>query len=432
MFEKFKHILKVNKIKNKFLIILFIIFIFKLGSYIPIPYINLVMINNFFNKNYNTVVGFFNLFTGGGLSQGSIFAMSITPYINASIILQLIIFSIPNLEKNFRENGEVGKKKLLLFTKYLSIFISFIQASSYYFLMKSQKLLLNNNILSGIIIIIILMLGTMILLWLSEFLSNINIGNGISIILFISILSRFRNFLYYILKIISENKINIIYILINLIILICLIMLIIFIDKSEQQIEIKFTKCIAENFYTENIYNDQALIHLPIKINSSGVMPIIFASSILSLPTTLSIFYRPKQGTFIFWVTHIFTQINILYIIIFILLIILFNYFYITIQYNPIEIINYLKQNNGFINGINSNKETIKYITRSLSVITFISTCFLIFVSVIPYILTLISGNIKFFSIGGTSLIIIVGVALEIVKQVEAQMTLNCHKGFLE
>ena len=417
------------ELRKKILYTLFILLIFRFGSCIPVPFINTELLATYFEQSQvaGSMLGYLDMFTGGGLSNATIFAMSITPYINASIILQLLTVAIPALERMVKEGGEEGRKRIASWTRYVAVVLGLLQGFSYYALLRSNGFLSNTSVLAAAAIILTFTAGTALIMWLGEHITQNGIGNGISIILFAGIVSRGPSLIRTLYNLFKQGGGSIISALLMIVIGLAVVVLIVYMSNAERRIPVQYAKRVVGR----KMYGGQST-HLPIKVNASGVMPIIFASSILSLPQTVSMFWQPAAGTVGWHVLNLFSQSNPFYIIVYGLLILAFAYFYASIQFNPIEISNNLKKNGGFIPGFRPGKPTSDFITKALGKVTFVGAIFLGIVAILPLIVGAISPNLSNVALGGTSVIIVVGVALDTVKQLEAQMLMRHHKGFLE
>ena len=417
------------ELRKKILYTLFILLIFRFGSCIPVPFINTDLLAAYFEQASvsGSMLGYLNMFTGGGLSTATIFAMSITPYINASIILQLLTVAIPALERMVKDGGEEGRKKIASWTRYLAVILGLLQGFSYYALLRSNGFLSNNSALAAAAIILTFTAGTALIMWLGEHITQNGIGNGISIILFAGIISRGPSLFSTFYNLFRGGVSGIVSAVLMIIIGLAIVVFIVFMSNAERRIPVQYAKRVVGR----KMYGGQST-HLPIKVNAAGVMPIIFASSILSLPQTIAMFWQPESGTVGYHVLNLFSQTNPFYIVVYGLLILAFAYFYASIQFNPIEIANNLKKNGGFIPGFRPGKPTSDFITKALGKVTFVGALFLGVVAILPLIVGAISPTLSNVALGGTSVIIVVGVALDTVKQLEAQMLMRHHKGFLE
>lgn len=436
MFKTIKNAWSIPDLRKKILFTLLIIVVFRIGSVIPVPFLNMEALAQAMGdiSTGNTMLAYLNTLSGGAFSNATLFAMGITPYINSSIIMQLLCVAIPPLERLAKE-GEVGRRKIGTITRYVTVGLGLIQGTAYLFYLK-QKAVLNYNEgfsfwFSAIVIVLVFTAGTAIMMWLGEQINSHGIGNGISILLFSGIVAQLPSTIsilgqYWNLG--SEGQTQF-YILVPVwaIIFIAVIWVITFMQDSERRIPIQYAKRVVGR----KMYGGQSS-HLPIKVALGGVLPIIFASSILSIPGTINLFLGIKEGDG-FWGAFFaaFNTSGWLYMVLYFLLIIMFAYFYTTIQYNPIEMANNLKSNNGTVPGIRPGAPTADYIRNILSRITLIGAMFLAVIALFPLIYGAATG-MGSMTIGGTSIIIIVGVALETVKQLESQMMMRHYKGFLD
>lgn len=417
------------ELRKKILYTLFILLIFRFGSCIPVPFINTDLLAAYFETAAvsGSMLGYLNMFTGGGLSSATIFAMSITPYINASIILQLLTVAIPALERMVKDGGEEGRKKIASWTRYLAVILGLLQGFSYYALLRAQGFLASDSPLAAAAIILTFTAGTALIMWLGEHITQNGIGNGISIILFAGIVSRGPSLIQTLISLFRSGTTGILSALLMIVIGLAIIVFIVFMSNAERRIPVQYAKRVVGR----KMYGGQST-HLPIKVNAAGVMPVIFASSILSLPQTIAMFWQPAEDSVGYHILNLFSQTSVFYIVLYGLLILAFAYFYASIQFNPIEIANNLKKNGGFIPGFRPGKPTSDFIVKALGKVTFVGAIFLMVVALLPLIVGAISPSLSNVALGGTSVIIVVGVALDTVKQLEAQMLMRHHKGFLE
>ena len=401
---------------------LLMIVIFRLGTFIPVPGLNASVLQSLVEDNGNNLFALLDSFSGGSFSNATIFAMSITPYINSSIILQLLTVAIPALERLSKE-GEEGRKVIAKWTRYVTVILAFIQATGLYFGLKGA--VENPGILSYIVIVTTFTAGTAFLMWLGEQITEKGVGNGISMIIFAGIVSSVPSMIYGMYQNYLADAINVWGIIAIAIFAVLMVAFVVFITDAERRIPVQY----AKRMVGRKMYGGQST-HIPIKVAMAGVIPIIFAMSILAFPSTIMSFTggMPTTG---FWGAF-WRQVTSgwVYIALYFLLILFFTYFYTAIQFNPIEIANNMKRNGGSIPGIRSGKPTSDYISRILTRITLAGAIFLAIVACVPMVLGQVVGfNI---SIGGTSLLIMVGVALETVKQIESQMLMRHYKGFLD
>lgn len=440
---------KVADIRKKLLFTAFVILVFRIGSFIPVPFLNIV--GEIDVGKGNTILTYLSLMTGSAFTYGTIFAMSITPYINASIIMQLLAVAIPALERLQRE-GEEGRKKIASITRYVSVALAIIQSTAYYFFLRANGYLMTaadgsaftgfQAVFQALVIVCVLTAGTAVIMWLGEQITISGIGNGISIILFAGIVSRFPTIIkQYIQYLDTGRTVYKVLVPVVFVIFILMIAYIVFMDNAERRLPIQYAKRVVGR----KMYGGQST-HMPIKLNMSGVLPIIFASSILSLPGTVQMFISSEKYEGTFWESffNAFQSDSWIYAIMYFLLIIFFAYFYSTIQYNPIEMANNLRKNNGAIPGIRPGRPTSDFIFKVLSRLTLIGVLMLSVVALFPVIWSLVcekaippltpggmDGGMSI-SLGGTSIIILCGVALETVRQLESQMMMRHYKGFLD
>lgn len=432
---------KIPDLRKKILFTALIVLIFRIGAAIPVPFVA-AGANGIFSdaQMSGTFMEYLNMMTGNAFNYGTIFAMSITPYINSSIIVQLLTVAIPALER-LAKDGEEGRKKIATITRYVTVGLALLQSTAYYFYLRGNNYLLMKDvgvfadIFQALVIILCFSAGCALIMWLGEQINDKGIGNGISIILFAGIVARIPSI---IASLFDANggyfSYGGAYSVLSVVVAICLLLMIAYIvwmDNAERRIPVQYAKRVVGR----KMYGGQNT-HIPIKVNMSGVMPIIFASSILSLPPTINLFIGAKEGDG--WYDHFFkffSSSSWIYVILYFLLIIFFAYFYASIQYNPIEMANNIRKNSGSIPGIRPGKPTSDYIQKILSRITLLGALLLSVVALFPLLFQLITsacGKPMNVSLGGTSIIILVGVAIETVKQLESQMMMRHYKGFLD
>ena len=447
MIKTIREAWQIPELRKKILFTIFALLIFRLGSAVPVPYINGEGLETFLQAQSGTILGLMNAMSGSAFSMATLFALSIQPYINSSIIIQLLTVAIPALERLAKEGGEEGRKKIAAITRYVTVAIGLLQGFGYYTLIRSYNAtmpMLDNAGLPGwwvaIVIILCFTAGSAFVMWLGEQITEFGIGNGISIILFAGILSRvpgmvstvYAGIMNNLNGISGEGVFNLpwwgaILIVIGML---AIVVLIVFIQNSERRIPVQYAKRVVGR----KMYGGQSS-HIPLKVNMSGVMPIIFAQAIASLPATIAAFIPGgMDSTFM----KVFDSNGLVYAIVYFLLILGFSYFYATMQFNPIEVANNLKKNGGFVPGFRPGKPTADFIHKVLGKITLFGAIYLAIIALLPIItaniINLASGSQmgRSLSIGGTSIIIVVGVALETVKALEAQMLMRHYKGFLE
>ena len=426
MFATLRNAWKIPELRKKILFTLFVLLIYRLGSCVPVPYINVDVLNNYYTQQLsNTVLGLYNAMSGSAFSNATVFALGIQPYINASIIIELLCIAIPALERLAKEEGEEGKKKIQKITRYTTVGLSLLMGIAYYIMLKNASaqysILEQTSFLSGMVIVMTFMAGAAFLMWVGEQIDQFGIGNGISMILFAGIVSRVPSMVGSLFSLKW-------YVAILMVVgMLAIVMFIVFISNSERRIPVQYAKRVVGR----KMYGGQST-NLPIKVNMSGVLPIIFAQSIATLPATIMAFVGAPASGFWAWMnTYVFDTKSAVYIIVYFFLIIAFSYFYATIQFNPIEIANNLKKNGGFIPGFRPGKPTSDFIFKVINKITLFGALYLAVIALLPIIVGIIIKDTTL-SIGGTSVIIVVGVALETVKSLEAQMLMRHYKGFLE
>ena len=428
MLQTLRNAWKVEEIRKKILFTLLIVLLYRLGNAIPVPYVNVSLLQNYFDTVQNTVLGLLDVMSGGAFSTATIFALSIQPYINASIIIQLLCIAIPALERLSKDEGEEGRKKIASITRYATVGIGLLQGFGYYMLIKNNNFLVSyaqNNIWAAIVIILTFTSGSALIMWLGEQITEYGIGNGISMILFASIISRLPTSVITSIRNISTGALEWWVALLVFLGALAIIVLIVYVNDAERRIPVQYAKRVVGR----KMYGGQST-HLPMKVNMSGVMPIIFAQSIASIPATIAAFTGKTDG----WVSTWFGTNSIPYAIVYFLLIIFFAYFYSTIQFNPIEVANNLKKNGGYIPGFRPGKPTSEFIQKVLNKITLFGALYLGIIAVVPILVAHFSqsASLTGVSLGGTSIIIVVGVALETVRALEAQMLMRNYKGFLD
>ena len=460
MIETIRNAWKIPELRKKMLFTVFALLIFRLGSAIPVPYINGQGLQNYLQMQSGTILDLMNAMSGSAFAMATIFALSIQPYINSSIIIQLLTVAIPALEQLARDGGEEGRKKIASITRYTTVAIALLQGFGYYSLIKSYGLVDNgglNNVWVGFVIVLTFTAGSAFLMWLGEQITEFGIGNGISILLFAGIVSRGPRMVtdmidgiqlwkgvkagtitaetYTALGYTAEQAQNALkralapwMIPVIIIGMLALVTFIVFISNAERRLPVQYAKRVVGR----KMYGGQST-HIPMKVNMSGVMPIIFAQSIASLPATIGAFagWTTQTEGFGGGMMRLFDTSKPFYSILYFFLIVGFSYFYASMSFNPIEVANNLKKNGGFIPGFRPGKPTADFITKVLNKITMFGALYLSVIAIAP----IITGNLVGYSslaIGGTSVIIVVGVALETVKQMEAQMLMRHYKGFLE
>ena len=439
MFKTIKNALKTPDVRKRVLYTLLLIVIFRLGCYITVPGVNSITLNEAMASN-NGVAGLIDMISGGAFSRFSVFAMSISPYITASIVIQLLGMIIPSLEKLTKEGGEEGRKKINRYTKILTLVLALVEAIGVFVSYKSSGIFVNTNFSTAALVVISLVAGTSILMWLGDEITNKGIGNGISIIIFIGIISGLPSFVTTLWNlVITDNGFSTTGLLMALGLIIGAIVLIagvVFIQQAERRVPVQYSKKVVGR----KMVGAQNT-HIPLKLAMAGVMPIIFASSFLTFPAMiLQIFVKDIAtqtgfwaGVYKFSIATSSSSVGIGYSIanalVYLVLIMAFTFFYTYATFNPAEVSNNIKQNGGFIPGIRAGKPTTDYLTSIISTLTWFGGFFLAVIAILPMLLRFTGLNVAF---GGTSILIVVGVALETVQQLESLLVMRHYKGFLE
>ena len=418
----------VPELRKKIVFTLLILLIFRIGNAIPVPYINTTLLGNYLDSMSGTVLGLYNVMSGGAFAEATVFALGVQPYINSSIIIQLLTIAIPALERLARDGGEAGKKKIASITRYATVAIALLQGFGYYMICKNYNILEQQGIWPALVIIVSFVAGSSFVMWLGEQVNEFGVGNGISIILFAGILSRVPNMVTMGASYIrTKGSIGCLWIALLIVGMLAMVVLIVHVNEAERRIPVQY----AKRQVGRKMYGGEAST-LPMKVNMSGVLPIIFAQTIASLPATIWAFVGiPEEGTVGRSIYNAIDTKSVLYLIVYFLMIIGFSYFYATIQFNPVEISNNLKRNGGFIPGFRPGKPTSDFIAKVLNKVTLFGAIYLGIVAICPLIAGKLLGNSDL-AIGGTSVIIVVGVALETVRALESQMMMRQYKGFLE
>ena len=437
MLQTIRNAWKIADLRKKLLFTFAILLLYRIGNVIPVPFVNTTTMYNWFRSSelQNSVLGLFNMMSGSAFSRATVFALAIQPYINASIIIQLLTIAIPALERLSKEGGEEGKKKIERITRYTTVGLGLLMGWAYWMMLKSSntssiaqgtgEILVQTGFIPALTTILSFTAGSALVMWLGEQITEFGIGNGISMILFANIVSRLPQMAASMVDGLINRTASYWYVaLIAVVSMIALIVFIVFITNSERRIPVSYAKRVVGR----KVYGGQNTF-LPIKVNMSGVLPIIFAQSVATLPATIAAF---AGNTDTWRYKNIYSNTSVVYLIVYLLLIIGFSYFYSTIQYNPVEIANNLRKNGGFIPGYRPGRPTSDFIKRVINKITLFGALFLGVVAILPIITGMISDKFSAMAIGGTSVIIVVGVALETVQAIEAQMLMRHYKGFLE
>ncbi len=443
MLQTIRNAWKIADLRKKLLFTFAILLLYRFGNVIPVPFVNTETMYNWFQSSslQNSVLGLFNMMSGSAFSRATLFALAIQPYINASIIIQLLTIAIPSLERLSKEGGEEGRKKIEQITRYATVGLGLLMGWAYWMMLKNShaqslatgtgEILVNTGFIPALTVILSFTAGATLVMWLGEQITERGIGNGISMILFANIVSRLPQMVGN-LMVGADGKGGLIHdlggywyvALIALVGMVALIMFIVFITNSERRIPVSYAKRVVGR----KVYGGQNTF-LPIKVNMSGVLPIIFAQSVATLPATIATF---AGNTDTWRYKNLWSNTSVFYLVMYLLLIIGFSYFYATIQYNPVEVSNNLRKNGGFIPGYRPGRPTSDFIARVINKITLFGAIFLGIVAILPILVGMINSKFSTMAIGGTSIIIVVAVALETVQAIEAQMMMRHYKGFLE
>ena len=415
----------IPELRKKLIFTILVMLLYRIGNVIPVPYIDVSTLSTYFNTQLSdTILGLYNVMSGSAFSQATVLALSIQPYINASIIIQLLTIAIPALERMSKEGGEEGKKKLNVITRCTTVGLGLLMGWAYYTMLSKSGygIITEEGFLQALVIILTFTAGSAVVMWLGEQITEHGIGNGISMILFANIISRFPTMGASVVDMFTAKTWWLgILVIIGIA---ALVLLIIFVNDAERRIPIQYAKRVVGR----KVYGGQNT-NLPIKVSMTGVMPIIFAQSIASLPATIYAFTGMKQG---WWYNNIWSAESWVYAIMYFLLIFFFSWFYATIQYDPVEISNNLKKNGGFVPGFRPGKPTSDFIKKVINKIVVFGAVYLGIVALLPIVAGNLVDSVKNLAIGGTSVIIVVSVALETVKALEAQMLMRHYKGFLD
>jgi preprotein translocase subunit SecY len=431
--QGFTNIFKIPELKNRILITLFLLAVYRIGVHVPTPGIDAAALKSFFDTAQGTLLGFFDMFSGGGLRNLSVFALGIMPYISASIILQLLTVVVPHLERLSKE-GESGRKKITQYTRYGTVILSAIQAFGISFGLEQMQSPLGDPVVIDpgwgfrVMTIITLTAGTAFIMWLGEQITERGIGNGISLIIFAGIVARMPSGIILSFKMIQNEEIGILVFLGVLAMMVLVVAAIIFMERGQRRLPVQYAKRVVGR----KMYGGSST-HLPLRINTAGVIPPIFASSILMFPLTIANFF-PKETVqahpWLEFLVNSFSPTHVIYNVIYVLLIIFFCYFYTAVTFNPVDVADNMKRYGGFIPGIRPGKRTSEYIDKVLTRITLVGALYVSAVCVLPTIL------IAYFKVpfyfGGTALLIVVGVALDTAQQIETHMITRNYEGFLK
>ena len=422
MLQTLRNAWRIPELRKKLLFTIMILVLYRVGNVIPVPFIDTATMKTYFDSVLsNTILGLFNAMSGSAFSQASVLALGIQPYINASIIIQLLTVALPPLERMAKEEGEEGKKKLEKITRCTTVGLGLLLGYAYYTMVSSYGILTEKGFLPGLVIVLAFTAGSSIVMWLGEQITEYGIGNGISMILFANIIAGIPSAIGIMTGIVWWQ---------NIIIVVgvaALVVFILFVNDAERRIPIQYAKRVVGR----KIYGGENT-NLPIKVSMSGVMPIIFAQSICSIPATICAFMGINADSRNWWYDNLWSSTSWAYAVVYFLMIFFFSWFYSTIQYDPVEISNNLKKNGGFIPGFRPGKPTADFIKKVIGKIVIFGALYLGVVALLPIVAGNLMTSVKSLAIGGTSVIIVIGVALETVQALEAQMLMRHYKGFLD
>jgi preprotein translocase subunit SecY len=408
---------KMDELRKKIIFTLMMFFIFRIGAHIPVPGVNTEALKGLLDQN---IFGFIDIVSGGAFKSFTVFAMGIMPYINASIIMQLLTVVVPYFEKLAKE-GQEGRKKMVQYTRYGTVVLGFLQAIGMSLYLKNA--LENPNIFSYAVIAITLTAGTAFLMWMGELITEKGIGNGISLIIFAGIVSRIPSGIVTVYQYLKQGETNIFSVLLFLVIAVVIIAGVVGMHEGQRRIPVQYAKRVVGR----KVYGGQST-HIPLKVNQAGVIPVIFAMSILMFPTTIAGFF-PNNGVSA-WISRVLSPQHGFYMFIYALLILFFTYFYTAVTFNPRDVAENMQKYGGFIPGLRPGKPTSDYIDRVLTRITLAGAIFLAFIALLPNLVMALTGLNLYF--GGTSLLIVVGVALETMKQMESHLLMRHYQGFMK
>ena len=428
MIQTIKKAWGIPELRKKIIFTALILLIFRIGNAIPVPYVNTDLLKSYLEGMSTTVLGLYNVMSGGAFAQATVFALGVQPYINSSIIIQLLTIAIPALERLARDGGEEGKKKIQSITRYATVAIAILQGWGYYMLMKNYGILTEKSFWVALVMIASFIAGSSFVMWMGEQITEFGIGNGISIILFAGILSRVPSMVSSMISGLRAGTLAWWAAVLVVLGILALIVLITWVNGAERRIPVQY----AKRQVGRKMYGGQAST-LPMKVNMSGVLPIIFAQSIASLPVTIWTFIGiPEEETVSRAIYDAIDTQSFIYMIVYFIMIIGFSYFYSTIQFNPVEIANNLKKQGGFIPGVRPGRATAAYIKNALNKITLPSAVFLALIAIVPSIIFSFTGNHLIQAFGGTSILIMVGVVLDTVDKLEGQIKMYDYDGFFK
>ncbi len=419
MINSFRDAFRLPDLKRRILFTLGMLFIFRLGAHIPTPGIDPEAMSELFQQG--GVLGFLDMFAGGALRRFSLFALGVAPYINASIVMQLLVVVIPALEK-LQKEGDDGRKKIVAYTRWGTVFFATVQAIGMTFWLRNLGIF-SGGLLSGIVVVVTIVTGSIAVMWLGEEISDHGIGNGISLLIFGGIVARIPEAIIRTWSLLTVGELSVLALLVALILMVVVVAGCVLLQEGQRRLPVQYAKRVVGN----KVYGGQSTF-IPLRVNQAGVIPIIFASSVLLFPYTILKFF---SGDWAIRAQQLFAPGSVVYLVLYVLLIVFFAYFYTAVVFNPVDVSNNMKKHGGFILGIRPGRPTAEYIEKVMSRITLGGATFLAIIAIIPTIMTSVV-NVSTFYFGGTAVLIVVGVALDTVHQIEAQLLMRHYEGILK
>ena len=419
MINSFRDAFRLPDLKRRILFTLGMLFIFRLGAHIPTPGIDTEAMSQLFQQG--GVLGFLDMFAGGALRRFSLFALGVAPYINASIVMQLLVVVIPALEK-LQKEGEDGRKKIVAYTRWGTVFFATVQAVGMTFWLRNLGIF-SGGLLAGIVVVVTIVTGSIAVMWLGEEISDHGIGNGISLLIFGGIVARIPEAIIRTWSLLTVGELSVLALLVALILMVLVVAGCVLLQEGQRRLPVQYAKRVVGN----KVYGGQSTF-IPLRVNQAGVIPIIFASSVLLFPYTILKFF---SGDWAIRAQQLFAPGSVVYLLLYVLLIVFFAYFYTAVVFNPVDVANNMKKHGGFILGIRPGRPTSEYIEKVMSRITLGGATFLALIAIIPTIMTSVV-QVSTFYFGGTAVLIVVGVALDTVHQIEAQLLMRHYEGILK
>lgn len=426
MFRVFGNAWKIPDLKKKIVFTVFVLVLYRLGSSIPVPFVDGAALSEAMSSAGDTLVGYFNMLSGYAFQQGTLFALGVSPYITSSIVMQLLTIAIPALER-MSKNGPEGQAKIQRITRWVTVILAVVTSYGYFITIKNLGIIANDDHwFTALVVVVTLTAGSSMVMWVGERIDDKGIGNGISMILFANIVSSAKSMFATMWQIIDQKTSDIIWVIIALLVMLIIITLTVFFSNSERRLNVQY----AKRQVGRKMYGGMST-HLPIKVLMSGVMPIIFANAIVMMPATLAMIFPSWEDGVTKWFSA--SSKYPFYVIAMFVLIVAFAYFYLSISFNTVEVANNLKKNGGTILGYRPGKPTADYIKKVVNRVTLMGSVFLSFMAIFPVLLSWTNQSaLTYLVFGGTSIIIVVSVALETTRQLESEITMRHYKGFLD